>query len=374
MRILLAGGGTGGHVYPLIAVVRELKKASADNNFPVDLHYLGPKDQYSKELEKEGVKLHHLSTGKIRRYFSMMNILDVPKFFWGLFQAFFKLLFLMPDAIFSKGGTGAFPVVFAGWFYFIPSLIHESDAVPGLNSLLSSFFARKIALSFEPSGRYFNPKKIILTGNPVRKEVIGNIDKLSAKAALGFQQNSPLILVLGGSQGSKRVNETVLSILEELVKSTGVLHQTGLANFDEVQKLSKAILTDVPVGSELAHRYLPLAYLNQDEMREAYSAADLAVARSGSGTIFELAASGTPAILIPLGESADQRANAYDFAKLGAGTVIEERNLTPQLLLNQIKAFLGSPKDLGAMSKAGKSFFKPDAAEQLAGEIFLLTA
>lgn len=372
MRILLAGGGTGGHIYPLIAVVRELKKASADNNFPIDLHYLGPKDQYSKELEKEGVKLHYLSTGKIRRYFSIMNILDIPKFFWGLFQAFFKLLFLMPDAIFSKGGTGAFPVVFAGWFYFIPSLIHESDAVPGLNTLLSGFFAKKIALSFESSGRYFNPKKTILTGNPVRREVVGGVDKASAKSALGFPQDSPLVFVLGGSQGSKRINETFISILGELIKSTGVLHQTGLANFEEIKKLSEAVLTDVPVGSELTHRYLPLAYLGQDEMREAYSAADLAVARSGSGTIFELAASGTPAILIPLGEGEDQHANAYEFAKLGAGTVIEERNLTPQLLLNQIKAFLGSPKDLSAMSKAGKSFFKPDAAEQLAGEIILL--
>jgi UDP-N-acetylglucosamine--N-acetylmuramyl-(pentapeptide) pyrophosphoryl-undecaprenol N-acetylglucosamine transferase len=370
-RILLTGGGTGGHIYPLIAVVRELKKASLENNFPLDLHYLGPLDQYSKELIVEGVKLHSLATGKIRRYFSFQNIMDVPKFFWGVFQSFFKLLFIMPDVIFSKGGTGAFPVVFAGWFYFIPSLIHDSDAVPGLNTLLSSWFAKKIALSFESASKYFNSKKIILTGNPVREAILGAGDKPSAKTALGFPPDSPLIFVLGGSQGSKKVNEAILGILEELLKFTGVLHQAGPANFEEVKKFSQAVLSGISVGSELRRRYLPLDYLNQDQMKQAYAAADVAVSRAGSGSVFELAANGVPAILIPLG-NADQHANAYAFAGVGAGTVIEEGNLTPQLLLNQIKAFLGSPKDLVAMSKAGKALFKPDAAERLAEEVLLL--
>lgn len=374
MRILFAGGGTGGHIYPLIAVARELKKASSENNVPIELHYLGSIDQYSKELAKEGVKLHSIATGKLRRYFSLLNFLDVPKFFWGLLQSFFKLLFIMPDAIFSKGGTGAFPVVFAGWFYFIPSLIHDSDAVPGLNTLLSSWFAKKVAVSFEVAEKYFNPKKIILTGNPVRKEILGGGDKPSAKASLGFPETEPLLLILGGSQGSKRINETVASILGELVKFTGVLHQTGLANFEEAKKLSGAVLVDTPVGSELSHRYLPLAYLGEEQMGQALSAADLAVARSGSGTVFELAAAGLPAILVPLGKGADQHANAYAFAELGAGTVIQEGNLSPQVLLNQIRSFLGSPKDLASMSRAGKTLFKPDAAEQLAGEILLLTA
>ena len=374
MRLVLTGGGTGGHIYPLIAVTRELKRVSAENNIPLELHYLGPIDQYSKELAKEGVELHSITTGKIRRYFSVLNFLDIPKFFWGLFQSFLKLLILMPDVIFSKGGTGAFPVVFAGWFYFIPSLVHESDAIPGLNTLLSSWFAKRVALSFESAEKYFNPKKIILTGNPIRKETVGNGDKPSAKEALGFQSNTPLLLVLGGSQGSKFLNETVASILSELIKITQVLHQTGLANFEEAKKISAAVMVDVPVGSELSHRYLALPYLNEEKMRQALSAADMAVARAGSGTVFELAASGTPAILVPLGQGADQHANAYAFAGLGAGTVIEERNLSSQVLLNQIKSFLASPKDLLAMAKQGKAFFKPDAAKELAQEILVLAA
>lgn len=376
MKILLAGGGTGGHIYPLLAVAEELKKIASQYNLPLELHYMGPIDQHSLILKEAGIKMHSIITGKVRRYFSLMNLIDIPKFFIGSLQTLFKLLFLMPDIIFSKGGPGAFQVVSIGWFYSIKSVIHESDAAPGLTNLLSSRFASKICVSFESATKYFNPNKLVLTGNPVRKELIeGKTEHGLAKIELGFKEEHPLLVVLGGSQGSQRINEFMASVLPKVVQLTQVLHQTGTNNFDETQKLITATkVEDVSINDELQNRYEILPYLDLKKMRLALSAADIVVGRAGSGTIFELASFGVPSILIPLKESANdhQRENAYAFAEAGGATVIEEINLTEQIFISQVKNILNSQETLAKMAKKAGEFAKLDAPTRIAEEIIAL--
>ncbi len=374
LRIVLTGGGSGGHVYPLLAVAESLEKAAAGKGIFLTLQYLGPKDSHVDALERAGVDVRPILAGKLRRYFSFANLLDVPKLFVAFVQALWKLYWIMPDAIFSKGGTGAFPVILAGWFYRIPILLHESDAKPGLNNLLSSFFARRVAVTFEAAARYFNPAKVFVTGNPVRKQLLTNIlVKERSKIELGFSPDEPLLLVLCGSQGSRRVNEFVLVNLQDLMKITQILHQTGPGNFKDVSELSRAALLGVPLSRELKNRYKAVAYF-EDNLDVALSACDIVLARAGAGTIVEVAAYGKPAILIPLREAANdhQRVNAYEFAKTGAAVVIEESNLLPGIFFGQLNELLRNPDRLQKMAEASRAFFKPDAANQIAQDLLAL--
>lgn len=371
LRIVLTGGGSGGHVYPLLAVAEKLEKTAIEKKLYMEIRYFGPDDNYKNILERAGVKCASIISGKLRRYFSLLNIVDIPKFFIGLFQAFFKLYWFMPDAVFSKGGIGAFPVVFAAWFYRIPVIIHESDAQPGLNNLLSGRFAKRVAVSFEQAEKYFDPAKTALTGTPLRKDLLGEKpSQEQAKEELGFSPSQPLILILGGSQGAQRINELVILALKDLMGITQILHQTGAANFSEIEKLSRTTLLDVPVQTEIKNRYQAVPYLEQT-MKAALAAADLVIARAGSGTIFEIAAFSKPSILIPLSESANghQIENAYVFAKTGAAIVIEEANLLPGIFFTQIRETLKNTELLKNMALASGKFFKPQAAETIAEEI-----
>ena len=387
-RIVLTGGGTGGHIYPLIAVAEALQAksrgvsgggASIDGDEPFDLHYVGSVGEYRTTFEEQGITVHSIAGAKIRRYFSLMTLLDIPKFFIALFQAWITLFFLMPDAIFSKGGTSAFPVLLAGWFYRIPIMIHESDAVPGLNNVLGSRCAARIAVSFEGTRAYFNPAKTILTGNPIRKELLsaavslnaqGTTRVTSAKQELGFDPARPLMLVLGGSQGSERINDLILLSLAQLATTTQLLHQTGAANYVDVTHLSRAALSEVPIAAgHVPLRYDAVPYFERT-MGTALAAADLVVSR-GSSTIFEIAAFCKPAILIPLLESANnhQTANAYAFADAGASVVIEEPNLLPEIFITQVKRILADDALRAKMAAASKTFAIDGAAEQIADEL-----
>lgn len=372
MRILLTGGGSGGHAYPLLAVADALRKSAIQENVQLELRYLGPLDEWSAVLKDAGVEMSSLISGKIRRYFSLLNLLDIPKFFIGIIQSFFKVFWHMPDAIFSKGGSGAFLVVFAGWFYRIPVLIHESDAAPGLANLVSAPFATRIAVSFENAAHYFNAKKVAVVGNPIRSSLLKiKTDQAVAKRELGFDPGRPLIFIEGGSQGSRRINEFTLLALKDLIQAAQILHQTGTSNYADVSKLARTALVAVPLKIEAESRYKPVAFLGAEHMALALSAADLVVARSGSGNIFEIAAFGKPSILIPLRESANdhQKANAYAFAKTGAAAVIEEENLLPGIFMGQVKAIFGNASLLLKMSAASAAFGKPGAAEAIADEL-----
>lgn len=371
-RILLTGGGTGGHVCPLLAVADSIIKLTKLGD--VEMFYAGPKNPLNAEFSDKGIKVYNIASSKLRRYFDLKNFLDVPKFFFSLFQAFFILYRLMPDVVFSKGGPGAFPVTLAARFYFIPVIIHESDAIPGLTTRLSAVFAKRIGISFKKASEFFPPKKTALVGNPVRSEILNGvgIDSRQAKTYLGFNPDEPLVLVLGGSQGAAQLNTFILNNLEELLGEVQIYHQTGPNNEKEVEAVAKNILN--ALSETKRSRYKLIGFLGLSDLKQALSAADVVFSRAGAGGIFEIAAFGKPSILVPLGGSANdhQLYNAYDYAENGAAIVVEEGNFKINIILTQIREILRDARKRQEMSSAAKSFSKPNAAEVIAQEILKL--
>ncbi|MBI2643978.1 MAG: UDP-N-acetylglucosamine--N-acetylmuramyl-(pentapeptide) pyrophosphoryl-undecaprenol N-acetylglucosamine transferase [Candidatus Wildermuthbacteria bacterium] len=365
MKIVFTGGGTGGHILPLIAVARELRRSSPLNT--LQMFYLGPDDQFSRMLFlQEGVSVSSILSGKLRRYWNpqsvLQNIFDVTlKIPAGILVAFWKLFFIAPDVILSKGGYGALPVTIAGWILRIPIFLHESDVAPGLANQIAGRFAVEIFASF-PYTEQISKKKIILVGNPIRKEILTGSPK-EAASIFHLQGGRPILLIVGGSQGAQRINDILLQIIGEMTKSVETIHQTGEKNFQQVKTEAMVMLS-----KEQQEYYHPVPFLKETELRHAYAAADFIISRAGSGSIFEIAALGKPSLLIPLPEAAQahQLKNAYSYGKTGAAIVLEESNLTPHFFWEKIRTVLSSPKISSAMSQAAQEFARPNAARIIA--------
>lgn len=367
IRVCLTGGGSGGHIYPLIAVVEELQSLAVSTRIELDIRYFGDAGEYNELFYENGVKIARIVSGKIRRYFSVLNILDSFNFFTGLIQAWIKILFFMPNVIFSKGGPGALQVILAGRFYRIPVIIHDSDSIPGRTNAISAKFAARIAVSFSEAAKYFQERgfqNIALIGNPVRPSILKNAPlQNDAKSTFGFDSALPLILVLGGSQGALRLNNFIVDNLQTLTAKYQILHQTGMRHYGSVSKQTK----------NAGARYKAAPYL--EDIKTALAAADLVVSRAGAGSIFEIAAFGKPAILVPLPETIvgeHQIKNAYSFAQNGAAAVIEEENLLKGVFIAQLDKILGDSAKKSAMAEASRQFFKPDAGRVIAEEILKL--
>jgi len=371
-RILLTAGGTGGHIYPLVAVAEEIYRLAVEQNRNIEIKYFGPASVLNNEFQKRGIKTAEIVSSKLRRYFSLNNFIDIPKFIFSFFQALCKIFWFMPDLVFSKGGTGApIAVVLASKFYRIPIIIHESDSIPGLTNLWSARFAGKIFISFEKAAQYFPANKTTLVGNPIRPQILREIpEKEISKKTLGFNSNEPVILVIGGSQGALSVNNFILDDLGEILDFAQIIHQSGPANYLETKKDSDFLLKNL--GNFYKNRYQLVGYLQDTKaLREAFAAADLVLSRAGSGSIFEIAAFGKPSILIPLEESASdhQKVNAYEYAKTGAAVVVEEANFKSSIFISQAKKILTDPELQNKMSQAAINFSKPEAAQKIAEEI-----
>ncbi|MEK7481963.1 MAG: UDP-N-acetylglucosamine--N-acetylmuramyl-(pentapeptide) pyrophosphoryl-undecaprenol N-acetylglucosamine transferase [Patescibacteria group bacterium] len=379
MRILFAGGGTGGHIYPILAVTEELQKAAINGKTNLDLRYFSDPERYNFLLASNGILVSKIFSAKLRRYFDIRNLFDIPLFFISVIQAFWKVFWFMPNVLFSKGGPGSLPVILACWFYRVPIIIHESDSIPGLANLMASRFADRIAVSFNSATEFFIAKnaglsdKIALTGNPIRKSLIdGALEKEAAKQIFGFNPQKPVILIIGGSQGSAKINDFALNAAQELIKADiQVLHQTGVNNFEDAKNELKIILENYTEKEAACYKILP--YFEKD-LKDAYAAADVIVSRAGGGSIFEIAAFGKPTILIPLPKSAQnhQIQNAYEYADSGAAVVIEEANLMSNIFISQIKKIISEPEKYKTMSEAAKNFSKPEAAKIISEEIIKL--
>ena len=363
MKILFTGGGTGGHIFPIIAIVREIRKLNSKNK--LEFFYAGPKDEFSSTLlSQEDIKIKTIFAGKIRRYFSFQNFIDIFKTLIGIPQAFIYIFFSAPDLIFSKGGYGSFPVVISGWILRVPIFLHESDITPGLANRILNKLSLEIFVSF-PKTNFFPAKKMILTGNPIRREILNGSKKI-AKEIFKLSQERPIILILGGSQGAQKINDIILSISPELLKEFEIIHQCGDKNFKEVKAEANVV-----ISKELKKYYHLVAFFKEPELSHTYQVADLIISRSGSGNIFEIAATGKPSILIPLKTSAQnhQIKNAYQYAQSGPAIVIEESNLTAHFFLKKIKNLLSNADKLDNMSKKAKEFSRPKAARTIAGYI-----
>lgn len=366
MKILLTGGGTGGHFYPIIAVAESIRNISkAERLIDPTLYYMGPKQYDERALFENSIIFEHSYAGKMRRYFSLLNFFDLFKTALGVVNATISVWRIYPDVIFSKGGYVSFPVLFAARLLRIPVIIHESDSHPGRVNLWASKFAEKIAISYREAAAYFPPEKVAFTGNPVRRE-IREPAREGTREFLKINGDLPIVLILGGSSGSQRINEAIIGILPDLVKKYYVIHQTGKENIEEVTHTAMVILNE----SQYRDRYRPFAYLNTLAIRMASGAASVIISRAGS-QIFEIALWGIPSIIIPIPEeiSHDQMSNAFAYAASGACSVIEEINLTPHVLASEIDRIIEHP-DLQKKMKAGAlQFAHKDAADTIAREV-----
>jgi len=370
MKILFTGGGSGGHVIPIIAVVREIRKIYQGKD--LKLFYLGPKDDFGEIfLSQEDIKVKNILAGKVRRYSDaksiFSNFLDVCfKIPLGIIQSFFLLLFLRPDLVFSKGGYGSLPVVMAARLLFRPVFVHESDVVPGAANKFASKIAKQTLVSF-PRTEYFHLEKMIVVGNPIRKEILEGT-KEEATEMFKLNYDRPVLLVLGGSQGAQRTNDKILELLPTLLENFEIILQSGESNYQQVKAEAEITIKRFKSLENAFHLY---PFLKEPELKQAYGAADFIVSRAGSATIFEIAANAKPSILVPLPESAQnhQVKNAYAYGENKACLVIEENNFTVRFFLEKLRYLFANPAELEKMRKAAKEFSRPEAAKEIAERI-----
>lgn len=319
-RIVLTGGGTAGHVTPNIALLPRLRELG------YEIQYIGSYDGIEKKLIEEfDIPYHGIASGKLRRYFDLKNFTDPFRVAKGFFQAKKILKQIQPDIIFSKGGFVSVPVVQAARQLHIPVIIHESDMTPGLANKLAIPAAVKVCCNFPETIPCLPAGKAIVTGSPIRAELRSG-NKLAALKFCGFTAEKPVLLIIGGSLGSVAVNTAIRNILPDLLKSFQIIHLCGKGNLD----LS---LNGTP-------GYVQYEYIKQ-ELADLFALADIVVSRAGANAICELLELRKPNLLIPLSAAAsrgDQILNAKSFQKQGFSEVLQEEELTPELLLTSIQS------------------------------------
>lgn len=317
-RIILTGGGTAGHVTPNMALLPALKELG------YDIHYIGSYTGIEKELiEQFRIPYHGISSGKLRRYFSVQNFTDPFRVLKGFREANHLIRTLKPDVIFSKGGFVSVPVVLAGKRCHVPTIIHESDITPGLANKLSIPSATKVCCNFPETLEHLPEGKAVLTGSPIRQELLRG-SKEAALKFCGLTPDKPVILIVGGSLGSVNVNNAVRAILPELLKDFHVIHLCGKGKTDEA-------LRDL-------NGYVQFEYIKQ-ELKDLFALTDIVISRAGANAICELLALRKPNLLIPLSANAsrgDQILNARSFERQGFSLVLEEEEMNSQTLLDAI--------------------------------------
>jgi len=314
----MTGGGTAGHVTPNIALFPYLKDAG------YDILYVGSYDGIEKKLiEEQNIAYKGISSGKLRRYFSMKNFTDPFRVLKGFSEAKKIIGEYKPDVIFSKGGFVSVPVVFAAKKYNVPTIIHESDITPGLANKLSIPKAVKVCHNFPETASYLPADKSVLSGCPIRDELLSG-DPVAGLNFCGFTPDKPVIMVIGGSLGALAVNNMVRKALPELLKKYQLVHLCGKGKLDASYSDLKG--------------YIQFEYIEK-ELKDLFAMADIVISRAGANAICELQALKKPNILIPLPSSSsrgDQALNAASFEKQGFSVVLQEETLTKEILINEV--------------------------------------
>ncbi len=370
-RILLVGGGSGGHAYPLLAVAKSLQAHAQQKSIDLKLLMLGDNSRgfLERAATEGGLSFKHSIAGGLRRYVSPLVVVDLLKIPISFFQALWYVFWFMPDSVFSKGGYDSVMPVLAARLFFIPVYLHESDTIPGLANKIVGRFAKVIFTGFQSTEKYF-PGKAMAVGNPVRMDLMG-ADRSEALQSFNFSGDKKTLLIFGGSQGAKEINDIITDSLVELIKDYQVIHQCGDTQYDTVRATVDTFIREgkESYGSIIEERYRLYPFLNAREMAMAYAASDVIISRAGAGSIFEIAMIGKPAIIIPIQQSANnhQIANAIEFGKTGA-LVLEGANMTTHILMNQIQSLL-EPTKYADISQKIKSFATPGAADAIASHI-----
>jgi UDP-N-acetylglucosamine--N-acetylmuramyl-(pentapeptide) pyrophosphoryl-undecaprenol N-acetylglucosamine transferase len=349
MRILIAAGGTGGHIYPALAVISQLTTRRPD----LELRWVGGRRGLESEIvPAAGLSLERLWLRSLRTVdLSLDSLLDPVRLLASGPQAAWRLLRWRPDAVYTTGGYTAIPVLVAAFLLRIPSLLWEGNAVPGRSVRLSARFASARAVSFAPA-RARIPSPTYVTGTPIR--ALGGLERTAARERLGIPAGLPVLLVFGGSQSVRRLDEAVAGAVADLVERCVVVHITGASSFPRAEAL-RATLPETR-----RERYRPYAFLH-DEMAAALASADLLVGRAGSSTLAEATAAGLPMIVVPYPHAAaHQRANAAELVRAGGARLVADEDLDAAAL-REAADLLGSP-ELSAMATAAASLGRPGAA------------
>ena len=360
MRVVIAGGGTGGHTSAGLAVAAALGKDGAD------VHWIGSRAGLeAQRVPEAGLAFHAISTGKLRRYWDRQNVSDVlVRVPAGLLQSWRLLRRLRPAVLFSTGGFVSVPPALAARALGIPIVIHEQTAVPGLANRITGRFAARVAVSFPTAGRDFPRDRVVLTGNPVRDELLEGSGE-TALGRFGFDAAVPLVYVTGGAQGSHRINRVVGDALPRLLAICQIVHQCGdnAETGDHLWLREQARALPPATG----RRYAVRPYVGA-ELADVYAATALLVGRSGAGTVTECCRLGLPAVFIPLpGASGDeQTANARVVEAAGGAMVLPQGDLTAERLVDTLTRLLADRAGLRAMGERARALAVPDAAERLA--------
>lgn len=359
MKIILAGGGTGGHVYPAIAIAKGITKRYKD----VDILFIGTQNGLeNKIIPLEGFSFKKIKVRGFSRKLSFENIIAVKEVLFSFFDVYRIIKNFKPDIVIGTGGYVCGSVLMTASLMSIPTLIHEQNAYPGVTNRILSRFVDRIALTFEEASNYLShQKKIKITGNPLRSDIT-KINIKEGKEAFGFNEKIPLIFIVGGSRGAKSINESSQLLAKECFekKEYQVLHMTGDTQYDATMLMYKEL------GISSDSEYIKvIPYIHN--MPYALAGADLIISRCGAGLISEITALGKPCILIPYPYASDnhQEFNARALEKYGAANVILEKDLNNKVLLSEVRYLLNNPNDMKKMSAQSKKLGKPHATVEI---------
>lgn len=362
MRLMVTGGGTGGHVYPGLSVIEALASEARQTASREEIAWVGSAGSMEESiLAREPMRFYPISTGAFRGVSLWQLATNLIRTARGFLQSLGILGRFRPDAVLATGGYVSAPLVLAAWARRCPSLIYLPDMEPGLAIRLLSLFARRVAVSFEKAARSFPSAKVIVAGYPVRKRLY-ETEKQQALEALHLASEHPVLLILGGSQGAHSINEAVRYGLTALLRMAQVVHISGPGDHQQ--------LRDVRAGlaAEERSRYHLYPYLH-DQMPDALVAADLVIARAGAATLGEFPAVGLPAVLVPYPHAGQhQQVNAEYLTERGGAVIVQDDELDTQLLPT-LKTLLGDPERLQAMRTASRALAMPHAAQVIAGEL-----
>jgi len=387
MKYLITGGGTGGHIYPALAIADAIKKNDPD----CKMLYVGVKGKAEENILKDTTNIERFeikfihSSGLPRKFISAKFLKFLFSIIIGILQGVGILVTFKPDVIIGTGGYGSFPIFFANIFFNKKSFIHEQNVCPGLANKIIGKISKRIGVSFKETLKFFPENKTVFVGYPLRWKTKG-FNKEASKIKFGFQPNNKIIFFFGGSQGSRSINNAVFDSLNILLekKDIGIVHGTGRyisseydAYLNTVSKLNK-----IGIEGSIPGKYLIQPYFTNVD--EVYSATDLVVARSGAGTVIELAAMGIPSILIPksLVPGNHQYFNAKALADVGGTVIVKEEIITKnnkkfesvnsKLLIKIILDIIYDETKLKRMSESVKQIYIPDSVERICSEIYSL--
>lgn len=376
ITVAFAGGGTGGHIYPGLAIADELKALCKDSDIDVNLVWLGSSKGMDRNIVENNIgpdgktsvnKFYGIPSGKLRRYFDLKNFTDIFKIAAGCISSFFILLKIKPAVVFSKGGFVSVPPCFAAKLLHIPVVTHECDFTPGLATKINSHFATKILLSYNETKEFISKdieSKAVVTGNPVRPVFYDTDDKIG-KDFVGFgysKKTKPVLFVMGGSLGAKQINDMVFENIEWLCQRFYVVHQTGIKNEEAMPQLPESVLD--------SYRHFPFIY---EQMPHVISYADVVLSRAGANSLWECAVLKKPMVLIPLcgsGTRGDQVDNAEFFEKQGAAIVLTGEYANSNALKNALTS-MQDAKKRKCFSNACKEMLPKKRSAEAIAELLL---